>query len=273
MRNHRLQAAGQLGAHIGFLFRRKHVHQPFHRLRRAAGVQRRQHQVAGLRRGERQPNGGNIAQLAQQDHIRIFAQRGAQRRIEAVTVAADLPLLDQRTPAAVQEFDRILQRQNVPRLVPVDLVDHRRQRGGLAAAGGAGEQEKPVVAPQQRRDDGRRRQLGKRRRLPGDAPQRERHPRALLKNVGPQPFPARPVQRQIDLPQPPQALALLRIQQSVAEGLHALRRQRWRRRQRLQFTVDAQHRRMPGTKVQIGSIMLYTKGHEFIDIHITLPGQ
>ena len=225
MRDHRLQAAGQLGAHIGFLFRRKHIHQPFHRLRRAAGVQRRQHQMASLRRGERQPNGGNIAQLAQQDHIRIFAQRSAQRRIEAVTVAADLPLLDQRTSATVQEFDRILQRQNVPRLVPVDLVDHRRQRGGLAAAGGAGDQKKPVVAPQQRRDDGRRRQLGKRRRLPGDAAQCETSPR-FAENVGSQPLPTRPVQRQIDLPQPPQALALLRTQQSVAEGLHALRRQR-----------------------------------------------
>ena len=225
MRDHRLQAAGQLGAHIGFLFRRKHIHQPFHRLRRAAGVQRRQHQMASLRRGERQPNGGNIAQLAQQDHIRIFAQRSAQRRIEAVTVAADLPLLDQRTSATVQEFDRILQRQNVPRLVPVDLVDHRRQRGGLAAAGGAGDQKKPVVAPQQRRDDGRRRQLGKRRRLPGDAAQCERHPRALLKNVGSQPLPTGLCSARSICPSR-RRLALLRTQQSVAEGLHALRRQR-----------------------------------------------
>ncbi|MNC70742.1 hypothetical protein D3C75_1215850 [compost metagenome] len=39
LRDHRLQATGQLSPNIGFLFRREYIHQPFHRLWRAAGMQ------------------------------------------------------------------------------------------------------------------------------------------------------------------------------------------------------------------------------------------
>lgn len=192
---HRLQAAGQLGAHIGFIFRRKHVHQPLDRLRRTAGVQRRQHQMAGFRRGKRQADGRSIAQLTQQDHVRILPQGGAQRAIKAVAVAADFTLLDQRAPAVMNKLDRIFQRENMPPLVPVDLVDHRRQGGGFAAAGSAGHQEQAVFAPQQRRNNSRRCQCRQRRAIAGNPPQRQRYAPVLQKSVYAQPNAARPLQR------------------------------------------------------------------------------
>ncbi|BFO11833.1 hypothetical protein GGER_43430 [Serratia rubidaea] len=69
-------------------------------------------------------------------------------------------------------------------------------------------------------------------------------------------------------------MPLLRlIKQRRAQPLHRLGGQDGAARQRLKFTIDAHHQRLAGTKVQIGSIMLYTKGHKFIDIHIYLPGQ
>ncbi len=43
-----------------------------------AGVQRREHQVAGLGGGERERDGLEVAQLADGDDVGVLAQRGAQ---------------------------------------------------------------------------------------------------------------------------------------------------------------------------------------------------
>ena len=76
-----------------------------------------------------------IAHLADEDDVRILAQRGAQRVAEAVGVAVHFALVHQAVLVLVDVLDRILDRQDV--LVPlgVDLVQHRRQRRRLAAAG------------------------------------------------------------------------------------------------------------------------------------------
>ena len=47
---------------------------------------------------------------------------------------ADLALVDQALLGLVHELDRILDREDVAVLGFVEVVDHRRQRGGLARA-------------------------------------------------------------------------------------------------------------------------------------------
>ena len=57
-------------------------------------VQRRQHEVPGLGRRQRDPHRLRVAHLADDDHVRRLPQRGAQRRREIRRVDADLDLLD-----------------------------------------------------------------------------------------------------------------------------------------------------------------------------------
>jgi hypothetical protein len=103
-------------------------------------VQGAEHQVAGFGGGQRQADGFQVAHFADQDDVRVFAQRRAQRVGEAQRVRADFALVDQALLALVHEFDRVLDGQDVAVLVFVDVVDHRRQRGRLARAGRAGDQ-------------------------------------------------------------------------------------------------------------------------------------
>jgi hypothetical protein len=87
-------------------------------------MQRAEHQVAGFGRGQRQADGLEVAHFADQDDVGIFAQRRAQRLAEAQRVAVHFALVDQAALAFVHELDRILDGQDVVRLVVVDVVDH-----------------------------------------------------------------------------------------------------------------------------------------------------
>ena len=44
------------------------------------GVERREHEVAGLGRGQRGAHGLLVSHLADQDHVRVLAQHAAQAR-------------------------------------------------------------------------------------------------------------------------------------------------------------------------------------------------
>ncbi|CAE1149934.1 protein of unknown function [Serratia sp. Tan611] len=173
----------------------------------------------------------------------------------------------------MDKFDRIFQRQYMPPLMTVDMVDHRRQRGGLAAAGRSRHQNQPLFPLGERRNNRRRLQLFQRRAAFRNAAQRQRHAGALIKKVGAQPRPARGRQGTIQLTGSSQLPQLALVEQRRTQPLHVFCGQNGVARQRLKFTIDAHHQRLGGTKVQIGSIMLYTKGHKFIDIHIYLPDQ
>ena len=77
------------------------------------GVQGGEHQVAGLRRGDRGADRLEVAHLADEDHVRVLAQRGLQRVGEAGGVGAELALVDDALLVLVQELDRILDRHDV----------------------------------------------------------------------------------------------------------------------------------------------------------------
>src|SRR5437763_1135996 len=87
--------------------------------------------MAGLRRGERRADRLEVAHLAEEDHVGVLTQRGAQRVAEAVRVDADLaPLLLLRGKDAVEERLRRLRierGQTVETLeIPADARSRRR---------------------------------------------------------------------------------------------------------------------------------------------------
>ena len=97
-----------------------------------AAVQRAEHEVAGLRRFDRDRHGLEIAHFADQHHVRILPQRGAKRLLEPAGVETDLALRDDAALARMHELDRILDREDVVRARAIHEVHHRGQRGGLA---------------------------------------------------------------------------------------------------------------------------------------------
>jgi hypothetical protein len=122
-------------------------------------VQRREDEVAGLRRRQRGAHRLLVAHLADEDHIRVLTQDPLERRLERQRVLADLALVDDRVLVAVQELDRVLDRDDVLLMMRVHPVDHRRERGGLARARRAGDEDDSALLVGQVVDDRRQVEL------------------------------------------------------------------------------------------------------------------
>ena len=122
-----------------------HVDQPRDRARPIVGVERREHQVAGEAGLDRDLGGLEVADLADQDHVRVLAQDRAQARGEG---EPDRRLHLDLADARQLDLDRVLDRDDVV-LGLVDVRERGVERGRLARAGRPGDQDDPVVAPDQ----------------------------------------------------------------------------------------------------------------------------
>ena len=81
---------------------------------------------------------GVVADLTDDDHVRVFPHRGTDCFIEAVNVRADLALFDRRLLRRVDKFDRVLRGQDMAGAVLVDLIHQAVDRGRLTASGRSG---------------------------------------------------------------------------------------------------------------------------------------
>jgi hypothetical protein len=97
------------------LFRRQRVDDAVDGLGGARGVQGAEHQVAGFRGRHGHGDRLGIAQLADQDHVGIFAHGGAHAFGEGGKVSAELALNHLAVLAAVNEFDRVFEADDVQR--------------------------------------------------------------------------------------------------------------------------------------------------------------
>ncbi len=104
-----------------------------------------QHQMAGIGIGQRRTHGLARADLAHHDHVRGLAHPLLQGMVVARGIDPHLALTDDGTLVREQELDGVLDREDVPALVGVAVVDHRRQRGRLPGTGSADDQDQPVV--------------------------------------------------------------------------------------------------------------------------------
>ena len=135
-----LQGRRELGSHLALLVGREDVDDAVDGLRGILRVKGGEHEVAGLRCGERDGDGLEVAELADEDHVGVLAQHVLERGCEAVRVVADLTLVDQRTVVVVQELDRVFDGDDVVGARAVDEVDERGERRRLSGAGRAGDQ-------------------------------------------------------------------------------------------------------------------------------------
>ena len=107
-----------------------------------------EHLMAGERSAQRHGGGVGVADLADQDHVRVLAQQRTHAVGEVEPRGlADLGLADHRE----RILDRILERHHIHRL-GAEVVEDRVQRGGLAAAGGADHQHQAFGAGEDTRE-------------------------------------------------------------------------------------------------------------------------
>ena len=127
-----LERVRELHAYLLLLRGREDVDDAVDRARRTLRMQRRKDEVTGLGGGERGRDRLEVTHLAEEDHVRVLPQRRAQRLGEARSVSADLALRNDAALVPVHELDRIFDREDVMRLLPVHLIDHRREGGRLS---------------------------------------------------------------------------------------------------------------------------------------------
>ena len=155
LRHDAFQCGGQIGQQGSTVLRRIEAQDAVQRMGGVVGVQRGQHQVAGLRVGNGSSHGLDIADLADQDAVGRLAQRTLERGVQVTRVGADLALVDDGELVAEDELDRVFQREDVAGAVGVAVVDQRGQRGGLAHAGGPHHQEEAARLQDQLLQHGR----------------------------------------------------------------------------------------------------------------------
>ena len=123
----------------------ENIEQAVERARGVAGVERAEHEVAGLRGGDGEGDRLEVAHFADHDDIGVLAERAAKSVGEGFRVSVNLALGDMATARRDDVFDRILERDDVVVAGAVDLVDERGERGALAAAHRTGHKHEAVV--------------------------------------------------------------------------------------------------------------------------------
>ena len=106
-------ASESVCADFVLLVGRENVNDAVHRLGRALRVQRAENQVAGRGGGDGQFDGFQVAHFADEDDVRVFAQRAAQRGGKGFGVHADFAVVHQAVLAFVDEFNRVFDRDDV----------------------------------------------------------------------------------------------------------------------------------------------------------------
>ena len=140
LRDHRGERIGERAARLILLVAREAVDDAVDGLGRAVRVQRAEHEHAHARGFDRERDRLRSRISPTRMTSASWRTRRAQRGREAVAVGADLAMREHRALVLVHELDRIFDRDDVARVLAVDQVDDRGERGRLAAAGRAGDQ-------------------------------------------------------------------------------------------------------------------------------------
>ncbi len=215
-------------------------------------MKRAEHQVPGLGGLDRDADRLEVAQLADQDDVGVFAQRRAQRILERVGVRAHLALVDQAFLVRVHELDRILDRDDVILARLVDVVDHRAERRRLARARGPCHQHEPLVQGAQLQDERRQAQLFGGEDGRGYDPEHRSGTLAIGKDVRAEPGEALNLVGEVRIVALGELLAV-HLRHDRPEELHDLGcgQRPGRRIERLHVAVLAYQRRGPHAQVQI----------------------
>ena len=111
--HHAAQRGGELHPDLRLAVGGEHVDDAVERGGGVVGVQRREHEVAGLGDGQRELHRLGVAHLADEHDVGVLAERRPQRPLERVGVDADLALVHRGALVHVHVFDRVLDGEDV----------------------------------------------------------------------------------------------------------------------------------------------------------------
>ena len=252
------------------LVRREHVDDAVDRLRRVLGVQGREHEVAGLGRGDRGGDRLEVTHLADEDHVGVLTQDVLQGRREAVRVGPDLALVHDAALVLVQELDRVLDGHDVTGALAVHDVDHGRQGGRLARPGRSRDDHEPAREPRQIGGDRRQTEVLEVLDLERDHPEDRADRVALHVDVDTEPSPSGQGVRHVELELLLEALAHLLGQDRVDHALQRTGRERGVLTQALELAVYAHRRRRARGQVQVRSVRLQELPEQLWDRHLEI---
>ncbi len=178
--------------------------------------------MSGPRQGQRGLHRFLVANLAHQNHVGGGAHRAAQRPGEGFRVETHFALVDDGLLIRVQEFDRILDREDVVRGGLVAVVDHRRQGRRLAGAGGADHEDEPALQHHEVLEDVGHAEILELGHLGSDVAQHHRGIAALIEHIDAEAAEARLGDREIDLQLLVEMLDLFRGHQAERRLAHGL---------------------------------------------------
>ena len=227
-------------------------------------MQRAEHQVAGFGGGHGHGDRFGVAQLADQDDVRVLAHGGAHAFGERRNVRAQLALDDLALLAAVNELDRVFERDDVEAARGVQVIDHRRERGRLAGAGGAGDQHHALVVVAEFLDDGRQRQSVDARDVLRDRAKRRAEAGFLAEHVDAEtPAVGRHI-GEVEVVALAEVFVLV-LGEDLGEITLELRIADVAELDRHQVAVHAQHGRHADGQVHVGAVLLHAKLQERVD--------
>jgi hypothetical protein len=234
-------------------------------------VQGSKHEVAGLRRRERELDRLQIAHLANQDDVRVLAQSGPQRRGEGPRVSSHLALVDQAFLTGVYELDGVLHGQDVRLLGLVDVIDERRERGGFSAPGRARDHDQALLVRGKPKDGGRQPQLLDRQDLGRNQAKHRAHAQPAAEHVG-----AEPRGQCGDLVRKVDVVGLLEL--PLLLGAHHFKEQRlvlgvrqFLGKERDQVSRDPHERRIVGREVEVRSLLVAEHPKQLVNARHTDP--
>ena len=192
------------------------------------------------------------------------AARSALR--EALRVAVHLALIDETALMLVHELDRVLDREDVVVPLLVDLVDHRRQRGGLTGSRRPGHQHETARPLGQRGQHLRQVQLLEAADLLGNQPVDGADRAALVEHVDAEAGQALDAEREVELERLLESLLLGVGEHAVGELLR-LRRVQVGTGQPHQVSVDTHLRRSGGGDMEVRALHLHQRVQQFRQRH------
>ena len=151
------------------------------------------------------------------------------------------------------------------RLLPVDLVDHRGERGRLTRAGRPGDEHETARPHRQLAKRRRKAELLERAQLLGDVPERRGERVSLEVDVHAEAREAGDAVREVELAVDLELLLLLGREDAVEEVPRRVRHDLLLVRERHEIAVDTHGRRRPGNEVEIGRTRLDGAAEQVVD--------
>ncbi|QYU70180.1 TonB-dependent receptor [Leptolyngbya sp. 15MV] len=174
LREHAEQRGRELDPDLVLLGDREGIDDAVDGLGGPGGVEGSEDKVAGLGGADGGLDRLEVTHLAHEDHVWVLSEHSSQRLGEAWHIDVHLALVDDRLLVLVVILDRVFHRHDVAVVVLVDVVDHRRQRGGLARSGRPGDQEHPSWSADELAADLWQADGLERQQLAGDEPEHHR---------------------------------------------------------------------------------------------------